>query len=63
MHRDEPTQMAALKIVQSMVQHQTLSDDQLTGLLPLLTSFDSHSSEGCRVLMYEILITAYDNIM
>jgi hypothetical protein len=62
-HRDEPTQTAALKIVQGMVQHQTLNEEQLCSLLPLVTKFGSHSSEACRVLMYDTLITAYGNIL
>ena len=53
--------MASLKIVQSMVQHQTLSLEQTTTLLPLLTDFGSHPSQPCRLVMYEILITVYNN--
>ncbi len=62
-HRDEPTQTAALKLVQGMVQHQTLTNEQLEGLLPLVTKFGTHGSEACRGLMYGILITAYGNIL
>lgn len=62
-HRDEPTQTAALKIVQGMVQHQTLSNEQLSSVLPLVAKFGSHSSDTCRVLMYDTLITAYRNIL
>lgn len=62
-HRDEPTQTAALEIVQGMVQHQTLNYEELSELLPFLTQFGNHSSETCRRLMYEILIVAYGNIM
>lgn len=63
MHRDEPTQLAALKLVLGMVQHQTLSHDQLCSLMPLLIKFGQHSSEHCRTVMYEVLIIAYGNIM
>lgn len=62
-HRDEPIQTAALKLVQGMVQHQTLSNEQLKSLLPLVTKFGSHSSETCRLVMYETLIVAYSNIL
>ena len=53
--------MAALKVVQSMVQHQTLSLEQTTALLPLLTAFGSHPSQPCRLIMYDTLITVYNN--
>ena len=61
-HRDEPTQIAALKIVQSMVQHHTLSNAEMTALLPAVVKFGTHSSVTCRTVMYETLITAYSNL-
>ena len=60
-YRDEPTQMASLSIVQGMVQHQTLTLEQTTTLLPLLTAFGSHPSQPCRLVMYDTLITIYNN--
>ena len=60
-YRDEPTQMASLSIVQGMVQHQTLTLEQTATLLPLLTAFGSHPSQPCRLIMYDTLITIYNN--
>ena len=59
--RDEPTQMASLGIIQGMVQHQTLTLEQTATLLPLLTAFGSHPSQPCRLVMYDTLITIYNN--
>ena len=61
--RDEPTQTAALKIVQGMVQHQTLSEEDMATLLPVVVKFGTHSSVTCRTSMYETLITAYSNLL
>ena len=58
--RDEPTQEAALKIVQGMLRH--LDQEQTCTLLPLITAFGSHSSQTCRLLMYDILIWIYSNM-
>ena len=58
--RDEPTQLAALKICQGMLQH--LSYAHLSELLPLLTAFGHHSSQQCRLLMYDIFIWIYTNL-
>ena len=58
--RDEPTQMAALKIVQGMVQHRTLSLEQTAVLLPLVKAFGSHPSQPCRLVMYDTLIALYN---
>ena len=60
-YRDEPTQMAALKIVQGMVQHHTLTLEQTSSILPLITGFGSHPSQPCRIIMYDTLITLYNN--
>ena len=56
-------QTAALKLVQGMVQHQTLKNEEMSALFPLVTKFGGHSSESCRLLMYETLIVAYSNIL
>lgn len=61
--RDEPTQLAALKLVQRMVQHQTLKQEYTAAIMPLIFKFGEHSSEDCRALMYEVLITAYSNLV
>ena len=55
--------MAALKISQSMVQHQTLNDEEMASLLPVVITFGMHSSVTCRTVMYETLITAYSNLL
>eukprot|EP00731_Ephydatia_muelleri_P036866 Em0341g3a len=58
-HRDEPTQLACLAIVQKMLRN--LSNEQMTELLPLITAFGSHGSLECRVAMYDILIWIYNH--
>ena len=55
--------MSALKLAQSMVQHQTLSDEERASLIPVLITFRTHSSVACRTVMYETLITAYNNLL
>ncbi|CAI8051260.1 DNA-dependent protein kinase catalytic subunit [Geodia barretti] len=57
--RDEPTQLAALNICQAMLR--LLELQQLAELLPLLREFSRHSSQNCRVVMYDILIWTYNN--
>ena len=57
--RDEPTQLAALNLCQGMLPR--LGQDQLAELLPLLREFGRHSSQQCRVVMYDILVWAYNN--
>ena len=52
--------MASLKIVQGML-HQ-LSNDDISQLLPYLTAFATHSSVQCRVTMYNVLMTVYNNL-
>ena len=60
-HRDEATQLASLKIVQGMLIH--LSNENLTQLLPILTSaFSNHISTQCRVTMYNVLMTIYNKL-
>ena len=34
---------------------------QMAELLPLLREFSRHSSQNCRVVMYDILIWTYNN--
>ena len=53
--------MASLKIVQGMLIH--LSNENLTQLLPILTSaFSNHISTQCRVTMYNVLMTIYNKL-
>jgi DNA-dependent protein kinase catalytic subunit len=57
--RDEPTQLAALNICQAMLR--LLELQQMAELLPLLREFSRHSSQNCRVVMYDIFIWTYNN--
>ena len=58
-YRDEPTQLACLRIVRGMLPH--LSGEQLCSLVPFVTAFGSHLSLECREVMYDVLTWIYNN--
>ncbi|XP_061175418.1 DNA-dependent protein kinase catalytic subunit-like [Saccostrea echinata] len=58
-HRDEETQLIALKIVKSI--QTKLQPGEVSELLPLICGFCISPSISCRNVMYDILMWVYDN--
>ncbi len=59
MHRDPPTQQAALKVVHGLLRH--LAAPELLFLLPAVATLTGHDSAGCRATMYDIFMWVFDN--
>ena len=61
LYRDESTQSASLGIVQKILTQ--LSNEELSQILPvLITSFSTHSSTQCRIVLYNILMRVYNKL-